>query len=393
MRPRWAMREPFRLLDLFSGIGGFSLGLERTGGFRTVAFCEIDPYCRRVLAKHWPGVPIHDDIRTLSYAYGAGCQESHLLQQGRSGVVGTRSEISDAQGKRCRQGRPGRIVACGKDGTPARDIADGPIDVICGGFPCQDISAAGQGAGITGERSGLWFEMSRVIGEVRPRYALIENVSALLGRGLHRVLSDLAALGYDAEWHCIPASAVGAPHRRDRIWIVANVRSEQHQGAGHANGRPTAARFPEVNYCEFYSVCYDPNQCDDPNDCWLKRHSECEPAGWREEAGLDPDAQALLRASIERGGANRDHAGAERDNSAGNGGGTQSAMGLLAHGFSAGLARGLEPDPWGFEPLDAPRVLAGVPDHVNKLRSLGNAVVPQIPELIGRAILEAEAGK
>ena len=161
-----------KVLDLFSGIGGFSLGLERTGGFETVAFCEIEEYPRRVLAKHWPHVPCYDDVRTL---------------------------------------------------TADRLAADGiAVDVICGGFPCQDISTAGKGAGLEGERSGLWSEIARLVGELRPRYVIVENVSALLGRGLGTVLGDLAALGYDAEWHCIPASYVGAPHRRDRIWIVAH---------------------------------------------------------------------------------------------------------------------------------------------------------------------------
>jgi DNA (cytosine-5)-methyltransferase 1 len=160
-----------RVLDLFSGIGGFSLGLERAG-MKTVAFCEIEPFARRVLAKHWPGVPIYDDVRALT------------------------GELLWADG-----------------------IA---VDVICGGFPCQDISQAGKRAGLAGERSGLWREFARLIGELRPRYVIVENVAALLGRGLGDVLGDLATLGYDAEWHCIPASAVGAPHRRDRIWIVAN---------------------------------------------------------------------------------------------------------------------------------------------------------------------------
>ena len=163
------------LLDLFSGIGGFSLGLERSGAFKTVAFCEIEPYCQKVLAKHWPQVPIYDDVRTI---------------------------------------------------TAERLATDGiAVDAICGGFPCQDISCAGKGAGIEGERSGLWFEYARIIGELRPRYVIVENVSALLSRGLDRVLGTLAALGYNAEWHCIPASAVGAPHRRDRMWIVANSTS------------------------------------------------------------------------------------------------------------------------------------------------------------------------
>lgn len=176
------------VLDLFSGIGGFSLGLERAG-MRTVAFCEIDPFCQQVLAKHWPGVPIFDDIRKL--------KGSHLI-----GRVN------------------GQLVTA--------------IDVICGGFPCQDISVAGKGAGIQGERSGLWREYARLIRELRPAYAIVENVSALLGGGLGTVLEDLAALGYDAEWHCIPASAVGLPHSRDRIWITANRHGmrELQQGWG-----------------------------------------------------------------------------------------------------------------------------------------------------------------
>ena len=169
-----------RVLDLFSGIGGFSLGLERTGGFETVAFCEIDPFCRRVLAKHWPNVKQYEDVREL---------------------------------------------------TAERLSADGIVpDVICGGFPCQDISFAGSGAGIAGERSGLWFEIARLAGELRPRFVIVENVAGLLNRGMGRVLGDLAALGFHAEWHCIPATYVGAPHHRDRIWIVAH-RDEGAEGA------------------------------------------------------------------------------------------------------------------------------------------------------------------
>jgi DNA (cytosine-5)-methyltransferase 1 len=178
------------VLDLFSGIGGFSLGLERAG-MRTVAFCEIDPYCRKVLAKHWPGVPCYDDVRSL---------------------------------------------------TAERLRADGiAADVICGGFPCQDISRAGKLAGIGGSQSGLWEEYARVVRELRPKYVIVENVSDLLGRGIGRVLGDLESLGFDAEWHCIPASAVGFTHTRERVWIIAHCyglrKLQQGWGFHHQRGR------------------------------------------------------------------------------------------------------------------------------------------------------------
>jgi len=167
----------FRVLDLFSGIGGFSLGLERAG-MRTAAFCEIDAYCRKVLAKHWPDAPIHDDIRQLDGSQYAGT-----------------------------------------------------IDVVCGGFPCQDLSIAGYRKGIEGKRSGLWSELHRIIQQVRPRYAIVENVTNLLagerGTWFGRVLGDLAEIGYDAEWHCVSASAIGAPHHRDRVWVITYPQCQQ----------------------------------------------------------------------------------------------------------------------------------------------------------------------
>ena len=268
------------VLDLFSGIGGFSLGLERTGGFRTVAFCEIDPFARRVLAKHWPGVPIYEDVRTLDAARLDG------------------------------------------DGI-------GPIDVICGGFPCQDISLAGKGAGLAGERSGLWSEIARLAGELRPRFVLVENVAALLGRGLGRVLGDLAALGFDAEWHCIPASAVGAPHRRDRLWLVAHSpRSRRTQVP--SDGHVTGGQLLEHHGTPWGTIVPDADRARFPI------------------SGQEPARANRL------------------------GGGRSVAAG----GW------------WASEP-DVGRVAHGVPARVDRLRALGNAVVPQIPEMIGRAILEA----
>jgi len=162
-----------RVLDLFSGAGMFSLGLERTGGFQTVAFCEIDPFARRVLAAHWPEVPIYEDV--------------------------TKADFEPV----------------------------GPVDVVAAGFPCQDISFAGKGAGLAGANSGLFWHILRTVCLVGRPKLLLENVAGLLNRGAGEVFGALAQIGYDAEWHCIPASAVGAPHNRDRVWIVADPQRDQ----------------------------------------------------------------------------------------------------------------------------------------------------------------------
>jgi DNA (cytosine-5)-methyltransferase 1 len=280
-----------KVLDLFSGIGGFSLGLERAG-FTTAAFCEIEPYCQAVLRKHWPDVPIYDDIRKLTI---------------------------------------GRLAA---DGIS--------VDVICGGFPCQDISVAGKGEGIEGERSGLWSEYARLIGELRPSYAIVENVSALLSRGMDTVLGDLASLGYDAEWHCIPASAVGAPHRRDRVWIVAYPNCGR--GWSDAAGRHNADR---------------------------------EDAGWTQADGLP---RAIRQASAQRHVANANSRDEQRWRRPLQMGWGRFASEAIADG-DAGRAE------WGAEP-SVGRVAHGIPRRVDRLGGLGNAVVPKVPEIIGRAIMK-----
>lgn len=261
-----------KVLDLFSGIGGFSLGLERTGGFETVAFCEIEPFPRRVLAKHWPEVPCYDDVRNL---------------------------------------------------TAERIAADGiAANVICGGFPCQDISTAGKKIGITGERSGLWREFARLVGEIRPSYVCVENSAALLARGMDTVLGDLARHGYDAVWAVIPASLLGAWHERERVWIVAYANDES----------------------ESVSAEYD------------------------EARGVPQDDEFI-------------HAKRR-----------QLQMALLM----AGTWRQQQSLPWHrvWQGEDSPVGMGmddGFPERLDQLRALGNAVVPQIPELIGRAILEAES--
>lgn len=163
-----------RVLDLFSGIGGFSLGLERSGGFETVAFCEIEPFCRRVLAKHWPGVPIYDDIRTLRGS---------------------------------------------------------PVDVVCGGFPCQPYSTASRGLqrGADDDRA-LWPEMLRVIDESNPAWVVGENVAGFDSLDLERVVSDLEARNYEVSPFEIPACAVGHDHWRPRIWLCAYTDRDKQPG-------------------------------------------------------------------------------------------------------------------------------------------------------------------
>ena len=168
--------KKLKLLDLFSGIGGLKVAQEMVGGFETTQFVENDPYCQKVLKKHWPHIPIHDDIRTFT-------------------------------------------------AEPFQ------FDAVCGGFPCQDISTAGRGKGITEEsRSGLFYELMRVVRMVRPRYVILENVAAILNNGLDIVLGELSEAGYDAEWAVISASSLGACHQRSRWWLVAYPNSNRHEG-------------------------------------------------------------------------------------------------------------------------------------------------------------------
>lgn len=275
------------VLDLFSGIGGFSLGLERSGGFRTVAFCEVDPYCRAVLRRHWPRVPIYEDVRTL---------------------------------------------------TAARLASDRiRVDAICGGFPCQGVSEAGLRTGLQDPRSGLWREYARLIGELRPLYAIVENVSELLrdGYGMGEVLGDLAQIGYDAEWHSIPALALGADHIRERIWIIAYPDSAGVQSPDERRGQQRQAQVGA-------DVAADHA---DANGARLP--------GWVPAKPIREDARAVSP--------------------------------------WLGLALSAAPPFPGLDGAGSPvlgRGEDGIPHRVDRMHAIGNAVVPQIPEIIGRAIVK-----
>lgn len=287
---------PLTFGSLFAGIGGMDLGLERAG-MKCVWQVEIDDYARRVLAKHWPDVPRYRDVRFF------------------------------LGGKRWRQAR-----------------AAWQADLICGGFPCQDISNAGRREGISGRRSGLWSEFARVVRLLRPRYVLVENVAALLGRGMERVVGDLALCGYDAEWDCIPCAALGAVHIRNRVFLLAYPNGQfLPSGRDRPVGRIECKKSPAKTYAELCGV-----------------------------------GTPGIGGGILAGLSNVHHSFRRRH------GTPQETVFAGRGGFELS-------DWWASEP-GMGRVADGVPYRVERCRVLGNAVVPQVAEWIGRRIVEA-AGK
>jgi len=288
-----------RVLDLFSGIGGFSLGLERTGGFETAAFCEYAEFPRKVLKKHWPDVPIYPEIRELT------------------------AERLDADGL-------------------------GPVDLICGGYPCQPFSHAGKRPGAEDDRH-LWPEMRRLVETLRPAWVIGENVAGHVSMGLDDVLSDLGTLGYACQAFVIPACAVNAPHRRDRVWLVAHSKNK---GAYWRIGKQG-------------------------DDCLYGEERISGSVGCFTDDGNQVVAHAS-RAGLSRGKWLSD----ELEETGGWG---PPALGSIAE---CGADGGRPGNQWEFEP-DVGRVAHGVPNRSHRLKALGNAVVPQIPEMIGHAILQS----
>ena len=267
---------------------------------QTVAFCEIDPYCRKVLNKHWPNIPIHGDIKAL-------------------------------------------------DGKQYR----GAIDVVCGGFPCQPYSVAGEQRGASDDRA-LWPEMCRVISEVQPSFVIGENVAGIINMELDKVLSDLEALGYACGAFVIPACAVDAWHRRDRVWIL-----------GHSHSQPTGTEHAEASELQSIAANADANATSNGR----------RGRALRDEHGQHPPPEQ--RRHDEQYGVASD-TGSERLQGLG--------LGLGAEQEYAALSN---PCWWPDEPGVA-RVVHGLSGRVDRVKGLGNAVVPQIPEIIGRAIMAEE---
>lgn len=272
--------------SLFSGIGGIDLGLERAG-MECSWQVEIDPFCQKILKKHWPGVPKYEDVRNVG---------KHNLKS---------------------------------------------IDLICGGFPCQPHSLAGKREASNDERD-LWPEFYRIICELKPRWVLAENVPGLLsseaGRFFGAILRDLATSGYDAEWQSIPAAAFGAPHIRERVFIVAHHESER------IGGLPISARGSLEKSNDIDRLCEDVSDIDG---------TRLQKFPCRQFKVFQKPPETFQGGSINQA-------------------------------ITTGKQRGW----WSVEP-GILRMVNGIPHRVDRIRGLGNAVVPQVIEWIGKRIMEA----
>ena len=292
------MNEKLRHLDLFSGIGGFALGLESTGGFETVGFCDNEPFAQKVLKKHWPDVPCYEDVRNVGVD-----------------TVGYRG-----------------------------------VDIITGGFPCQPFSVAGKQD--PNDNRQLWPEMFRIIKEIRPTYVIGENVRNLIsireGVVFEQVCTDLESEGYEVQTFVLPASAVNAPHQRYRCWIVADTNN--------TGDRTSRSRIDENRQKEVKGWKEQPqskpsrHSKDVAYSCGSRRKVGIPEKGYRQEGNAE-----------------------EPDNNSNRLSGWQGK------------------DNWTVEP-SVGRVAHGIPNRVDRLKGLGNAVVPQIPAVLGRAILELHNG-
>jgi DNA (cytosine-5)-methyltransferase 1 len=311
--------------SLFAGIGGFDLGLE-WAGMECKWQVEINPFCNRVLAKHWPYVRRYLDVKEVhgvaAHAKGFG-QIAALREQDKKG---------NERNNGC-----GEMPVTGKSEDGYCPSCLPPVDLICGGFPCQPYSCAGKRRGEEDDRA-LWPEMLRVIREVRPRWVIGENVGGFVNMGLDGCVSDLEAEGYEVQPFVIPACAVNAPHRRDRVWIVAH-RECKRDGREPGNGIGEEGEIQEG------------------------------------EAGFEESRVNQIR------NCGQDVADSPQE---------------LFNGSGKARQRRRRESPngnwWSVEP-DVGRVAHGVPNRVDRLKSLGNAVVPQIPYIIGKAIMEIEEGK
>lgn len=316
--------------SLFSGIGGFELGLERAiPNSRTIWQCEQDSFCRSILAKHWPGIKIYEDIKTMNT-----------------------KEVE----------RP---------------------DILCGGFPCQDISVAGKGEGIHGKKSGLWWHMSALIGRLRPSIIVLENVPAITFRGGKEVLGSLAEFGYDAEWTIISAQQFGAPHLRKRWFCVAysssfrrmehkRLKKEIQQSRELRVQREESSQpsMPESAHSSSPYAAHSHSQRLDN----LQLRSSTE--------GSSQTTSTEKSYALEQNSSNAAHSISIRAQ-------VQTIRGYSGQQMSR--SNGEKRRFWqkGETPSPLCRVDDGIPQRVDRIRALGNAIVPQCSEYIGHCIVQS----
>jgi len=344
------------LLDLFSGIGGFSLGMEATKRINTVAFCEKDEYCRKVLKKHWSNTQQYIDIRDI-------------------------------------------------DGTKIS------ADIISGGFPCQPFSVAGKRKGTTDDRY-LWDEMLRVITEVKPKWVVGENVQGIInidnGLVLRQVQTDLEAQGFQVQCFLIPASGIGAWHKRNRVWIIANSKIVR---SGKSRNINQEKRLEESNSTQFDGSSKDVSNSDSR---LRRRRGTIKESGANEIWGFYPTQEEQTGQHIRSKAIGCDAvSGEDVSNSKfkrlerwqrNDSGEKRKVLSAIKHnrsemGSSSGCSNGKEEQQTWWKIVSD---IYGVPDGIsygldkgrtNRIKSLGNAIVPQIAFEIGKAILAAEDDK
>jgi len=375
-----------KILDLCSGIGGFSLGLESTGGFETIAFCEFDPFCQKVLNKHWPEVPIYNDLKEIS-----------------------------------------------KNEETIRNIPE--HDLICGGIPCQPFSVAGKQKGKEDDRH-LWPYMFKIIKQKKPTWVIVENVGGFVNVALDDVCLDLEAEGYSTQSFIIPACGVEAPHRRDRIWIIGkrDVVDSDSTRTGHGHGE-VQGENGEVQQRNDHAKSNHASEKQDVVDSKRNEHNREIGGGFEEEGGNEEQERKENSTARKSSGtsevwlSNNRHEGSEdvadsdsslieggrissgvyEENTNTNSGSTHedvadsSSIGQQGQGqfgkwsgtetygkreTSNAFSIGID-NQWRIEPRVG-RVANGIPNRVDRLKSLGNAIVPQIIYHIGLAILKEE---
>ena len=322
-------------IDLCSGIGGFALGFEWAGLSRPAMFCDIEPWSRKVLAKHWPDVPIEEDVKVLA-------------------------------------NEPEKIPAGGRN------------TILTAGYPCQPWSQAGRRRGTSDDRH-IWPYIRKIVAQKRPSWCVFENVYGHVSLGLDEVLLDLEADGYATRGFIVPACSVDAPHKRDRIWIIARDISNA-EGSG-SQGFDTAGRNGEGGgkgvQPEFAGICGGEPILGDPEHNGSPSAAVAGSAGKAEERGAEGQGKARQSARTGRPGDDADVDVADTDN-AGREEQRQREPAETQH-QAAECAGTWKPEP------NVGRVAYGIPGRVDRLKGLGNAIVPQIAMQIGIVIRQCEA--